>query len=455
MRKSYLAALSLTLILAGCSLRPELPDQKQSFTPSQNSSIQISAQWWKEFNDPILDELVTKALNNNLNLKIAYINMQKAARALGVSKADWLPGLNLSAGATRSGSTGEPNNSFNLRAGLSYELDIWGKVRDSVDAANANFKASSFDFDAARLSLVASVVKGYFNLASLMEQRDIYKQSLQNYETTRNQYADKLVSGTISKSEYLQSVASVKSAKIGLASINASISSAKAALSILTGASIDEIIYGDINVGESTNLILDFGGIDSQILEHRPDIAAAWQRVVAANAQIGIAKKAWLPSISLSAGFGYTSNKFDELINTSNSLWSLGGSLTQMIFDAGRINANIDIAKLSQDSAFINYESVVRTAFSEVITALNEANSALISYYENKGLLDTQVKIYEISRVKFEYGESEYITLLDAQRNLLNTKLALAKANFNQKNAVVDVFKALGGGWSKEQSQEN
>lgn len=449
MIKTHVTALSLALLLAGCGLRPELPNQQQSFTPSTSLNTQISLQWWKEFNDPVLDELIAKALDNNLNLKIAYINMQKAARALGISKAEWLPSLSLSAGATRSGSTGQPNNAFNVRAGLSYELDIWGKVRDSVDTASAELVATGFDYDAARLSLAASVAKGYFSLASLLAQKDVYEKSLKSYEATMTQYADKLALGAIGENEYLQSVSSVQNARVNLANLNSSISSAEAALAILTGASNDEIIYGATKIGDS-KVPFPAQGISAELLANRPDVAAAWQRVIAANAKIGVAKKAWLPSISLSAGFGYASSELDRLIMPENSSWSIGGNLAQMIFDAGRINANIDIAKLNEDAAFISYESAVRNAISEAVTALDAASSADAVQKRSAELLKTQEKIYDITKIQYDNGATEYISLLDAERTLLNARLALAKAEFSQKSAVVDVFKALGGGWSEQ-----
>lgn len=449
MIKSHVIALSLCAILAGCALRPELPSAKQEFSGSI-SDVKISDQWWKEFNDENLNSLIEKALKNNLNLKLAYINMQKAAASLGIQKADWLPSLSASAGATRANSVKEanPSNSFNLRAGLSYELDIWGKIRDSVDMAKANLIATSYDYDAARLSLAASVAKGYFNLASLLAQQEVYEKSLKIYQTTRDLYADKLSIGAISKSEYLQSEASVQNAQINLSNLDINISAAQSALHILTGASNDEIIYSVTNIGKSDEININTG-ISAQLLEHRPDVAAAWQRVVSANAALGMAKKAWLPSISLSAGFGYTSDKFDTLINPANSAWSLGGSLAQMIFDGGKINANIDIAKLSEDAAFISYESTVRTAISEAVTAMDAASKSISVKRKNTELLKTQEEIYEIMQIQYDSGAVEYISLLDAQRSLLNARLDLAKAEFNQKSAVVDVFKALGGGWNE------
>lgn len=320
--------------------------------------------------------------------------------------------------------------------------------------AKANLRATNYDYDAARISLAASVAKGYFNLASLLAQRAVYEKNLKNYEATRDLYADKLKLGAISKSEYLQSEASVQNAEISLVNLDISISAAQAALHILTGASNDEIIYSATDIGKNDEVAINTG-ISAQLLDHRPDVAAAWQRVVSANAALGVAKKAWLPSISLSAGFGYTSDRLDTLINPANSAWSLGGSLAQMIFDGGKINANIDIAKLSEDAAFINYESTVRTAISEAVTAIDAASKSLSAKRKNAERLKTQEEIYDITQIQYDSGAVEYISLLDAQRSLLNAQLELAKSEFNQKSAIVDLFKAMGGGWNKELSQEN
>lgn len=451
MIKRGVISLSLVLVLAGCGLRPALPEESIKFTPSTKQDIQISSEWWREFEDTSLNKLIENAMKNNADLQTAYINIQKAARTLGISKADWLPSLGLNAGYNRSGAgaTGRqnPTNSFSLGASLSYELDIWGKVKDSVEIAGANLKASGFDYDAARLSIAASVAKGYFKLSSLLAQKDVYEKSLKIYEQTKNQYAQKLLVGAISQSEYLQSEASVQNALLRLANLDAQISQAQAALSILCGDSLDEIIYGVTDV--SSSVMPKFaGGIAADILEHRPDVAAAWQRVVSSNIAIGLEKKAWLPSLSLVGKFGYSSMDANDLVSAQNSAWSFGGSLLQNLFDGGRINAKIDIAKLSAQAAFISYESVVKKAISEAVTALDSASSAWIVYERAKEILHTQEKIYDLAKIKFDNGATEYITLLDAQRTLLNTQLELVNSEFSQKMAIVDVYKALGGGWS-------
>lgn len=448
--KSQSIILGLMLVLSGCALRPELARPAPTTALSQDHQ-DISEQWWVEFENPALNELIQKALKNNINLQTAYLNLKKASLALGIEKADWLPNISASAGQSRQNEALGQNHkdSYNLRAGLSYELDLWGKVRDRVDIAKAKLQASEYDYIAAQLSIATSVAKGYFELAGAMAEKEIYTKSLKSYEQTKELYAKKLALGAISQSEYLRIDSSVKSTKMNLASLQARITSYAMSLAILSGASQEEII--NLQPQATSSSVPNISqNLNASLLSRRPDIASAWQNVISANAGVGLARKAWLPSISLSAGFGYASSELDRLIASPSSGWSLGASFAQMIFDGGKINANIDIAKLDKQSALLNYEATIRQALSETKTALDELNSQRKVLELLSQIKDSAQKIYELEEIKFNAGATEYISLLDAQRSLLDAQLSEARAKTTLLKDVAELFKVLGGGFSEQ-----
>lgn len=443
--KSIIFATLILFALSGCSLRPDMPKVDTHYNYESEKS-NISTQWWLDFKDEALTNLILKALKNNVDLKTAYINMQKANLSLANSNASWLPNVNADAKASKSGTTSSPINSFSVSASLNYELDLWGRVRDNIKAASANLKASNYDYEAAKLSITSSVAKGYFELKSLLAQKSVYEKSLHIYKEALKINQEKISAGAISESEYIQSKASVQSALLNLSNLNISISKSLNALAILTGSSNDEILKVDIKTGNTTTPQIR-ANITADILARRPDVAAAWQRIISQNALIGVARTAWLPSLSLTGAFGYASNELNSLFIPSSSSWSIGGSLLQMLFDGGKIKNNIELAKLNQDIAVLNYENTVRIALGDVKTALDSIHFATDILKGSIELVKSQERIYDLAKISYENGASEHLVLLDAQRGLLNAQLDEAKAKSSLNLAVVDLYKAFGGGF--------
>ncbi|MBR8463247.1 efflux transporter outer membrane subunit [Campylobacter sp. faydin G-24] len=455
-----LAIFIITLFMAGCSFRPELPEVNTTFEYKFESS-DINDYWWREFKDERLNALVDDALKHNIDLKIAYINLQTAALTLKNSKADLFPTLSAEAGASKARTSGETYtgqdnikyDSFSLSAVLNYEVDLWGRVRNSIASSDALLQASKYDYANARLTLASNVAKSYFALIALRMQEEILQKTLKSYTDTMNYRKKQLDAGTITQMVYLQSVASVQSAQINLADVKNSIIATSNALAILVGRNNNEIlneIITTVNFMPTAPQIE--AGISSDILLRRSDVASAYESLKSSNALVGVARAAYFPTLSLTGVFGFSSNEFDRLFVQNANLWSLASSLTQSIFDYGKRANKVEIAKLAQSSNALKYEKTIKTALSEVRIALQNRKNAVYVAEATKDLLDSQEQIYTLAKNQFDAGYADHLTLLDAQRALLSTQLSEINSCLNLNNAIVEVYKAFGGGFKVEET---
>ncbi|WP_149702225.1 efflux transporter outer membrane subunit [Campylobacter concisus] len=443
--------------LAGCSFRPDMPNVDTNFTSTYTyETSDIRDLWWKEFHDENLNILVESALEKNTNLRIAYLNLEKAKASLGVAEASLLPGVNLNVGYTKAKSsgetyTGQPQTRYrssSINLGLNYEIDLWGRVRNSVLAANESLNASKFDYDSARLSLSSSVAKSYFALVSLNMQEAVLKETLKTYEDTLALRKTQLDLGGINEMTYLQSKAEVERAKTSLTSVINSKSQALTSLAILTGKSNDEILKGAIASAQNLPSSPEIkAGISSDVLLRRSDVAKALADLKATNALVGVAKADYFPTISLTGLLGFTSVDFENIFVGNANTWSIGGSLVQKIFDYGRTKNNVRVAETNEQIAAITYEATVRSALGEVRDALISRQNAKLSLDQVKNLLQSQQKIYSLAKDQYNAGYIGHLELLDAERNLLQAKLQDVSAKLDEVDSAVEVYRALGGGF--------
>ena len=443
--------------LAGCSFRPDMPNVDTNFTSTYTfETSDIRDLWWKEFHDENLNALVESALEKNTNLRIAYLNLQKAKASLGVAESSLLPGVNLNVSYTKAKTsgetyTGQPQTRYrssSINLGLNYEIDLWGRVRNSVLAANESLNASKFDYDSARLSLSSSVAKSYFALVSLNMQEAVLKETLKTYEDTLALRKTQLDLGSINEMTYLQSKAEVERAKTSLTSVLNSKSQALTSLAILTGKSNDEILKGAVASAQNLPSSPEIkAGISSDVLLRRSDVAKALADLKATNALVGVARAQYFPTLSLTGLFGFASDEFDRIFMGSASVWSLGANLTQKIFDFGRTKNNVRVAETNEQIAAITYEATVRSALGEVRDALISRQNAKLSLDQVKNLLQSQQKIYSLAKDQYNAGYIGHLELLDAQRNLLQAKLQDISAKLDEVDSAVEVYRALGGGF--------
>lgn len=443
--------------LAGCSFRPDMPNVDTNFTSTYTfETSDIRDLWWKEFHDENLNSLVESALEKNTDLRIAYLNLEKAKASLGVAEASLLPGVNLNVGYTKAKSSGEtytkqPQTRYrtsSINLGLNYEIDLWGRVRNSVLAANESLNASKFDYDSARLSLSSSVAKSYFTLVSLNMQEAVLQETLKTYEATLALRKTQLDLGGINEMTYLQSKAAVESAKMSLISVLNLKSKALTSLAILTGKNNDEILKGAVASSKTLPASPEISaGISSDILLRRSDVAKALADLKVTNALIGVAKADYFPTISLTGLLGFTSVDFENIFVGNANTWSIGGSLVQKIFDYGRTKNNVRVAETNEQIAAITYEATVRSALGEVRDALISRQNAKLSLDQVKNLLQSQQKIYSLAKDQYNAGYIGHLELLDAERNLLQAKLQDVSAKLDEVDSAVEVYRALGGGF--------
>lgn len=446
----------IAAIISGCSLRPDMIEIQQEYR-YQMDVYSINESWWESFGDERLNALIQKSLKNNSDLLIALNNIEKARVSLRLDRIEYLPNISLQGEVSKSdkGYNNSTVEQFSLSAVLSYELDLWGRVRNTANASEAAYNATKFDYESARISLASSVANAYFLLISLREQEQILKDTLISYIQSVEYRAMQLASGEIDELVYAQTVATADEARAQLAGLQTQISQANSALAILVGGSLDEILYSDINVATRLpNLPQVPSGISSDILLKRADVASALERLKSSNYLVGVARTQWLPKISLTGIFGYSSADLDNLISVNKSIWSVGGSLIGPLLDFGRTYNSVEIANLEQNASFLAYDKAVKNAFSEIRTALDSRKNSMIKAQSTANLVASQQKVYDIAQSRYDAGYSSHLELLDSQRSLLSAKLSLTSANLEAVNSVVAVFKAFGGGFEYESDEE-
>lgn len=443
----------IAAIISGCSLRPDMIEIKQEY---RYQIYSINENWWEKFRDEKLNLLIQKSLQNNSDLLIALNNIEKARISLKLDKLEYFPNITLQGGASKEDRANSGNiNNFSLSAVLSYELDLWGRVRDKANASEALYKATKFDYESARISLASSVANAYFLLISLREQEQILKDTLISYNQSVEYRAMQLASGEIDELIYAQTVAAADTAKSQLVGLQTQISQANSALAILVGGSLNEILYDNIDVESSLPPLPDVpSGVSSDILLKRADIASALERLKSSNFLVGVARTQWLPQISLTGMFGYSSNELNNLLNANQAVWSVGGSLIAPLIDFGRTANRVELANLDQNASFLAYDKAVKNAFSEIRTALDSRKNSMIKAQSTANLVASQQKVYDIAQSRYEAGYSTHLELLDSQRNLLSAKLSHSSANLEAANSIVSVFKAFGGGFEYESDEE-
>lgn len=467
MRNSLLAA-GLAVLLAGCSvgpdyLRPDI-DMPQQWGGTVVVASKVDPYWWRSYGDPALSELVEEALAANSDIALAAARVAEARALAGFSRADRLPRLDAEAGAQRSRSsddfttaaTPNPVNSLRVAGVLSYELDLWGRLARADEAARADLLASQAAQDTVRLAVAADVAAGYINLRALDHQVEIAERTLQarqdSYELQKAQYDN----GVVTELALRQAESELAATRAQLPALRQELGLQRNAMSVLLGRTPRALMGAPVARGQSVEVlpvppvVPDF--MPSSILDRRPDIQQAEQQLVAANAQIGVAKAAFYPNIALTGTLGQQSRELGDLFTSGNGIWGLAANLTGPIFDFGRNQANLDASEARRQQALVSYGQTVRQAFREVLDALEKQQGST----ERLTAIDRQVealrRTVELAEDRYEGGYTSYIEVLDAQRTLFQAELDQSEALRDRLQASVELYKALGGGWSADAS---
>ena len=452
-------ALTAALALAGCAIGPDyvrptstLPESAQDVATAQ---APINPSWWTLFGDAELNALVEQTLTANQDLQAAIARLDAAEAAAREAGADYLPRVGLEASTGRNKSSGETfngkkiggatYNSNHVAATLNYEVDLWGRIRRNNEAVRADALASRFGRDSLRLTLVGQVANEYLNLRSLDGQIDVTAQTLESRKQAFKIVQARVNGGTASGLEQAQAESALNGAQAQWSELKRQRALSESQIALLSGQSGMKIKATGLD-----RLPLPPtppAGLPSALLEARPDIRQAEEKLIAANARIGVAKAAYYPTISLTGALGSESMALSNLFSGGASIWSAALGLAMPIFDAGRTGARVDQATAAQQETLANYRKTVQTAFKEV----NDAIVGLHAYSDEEAAYSDQVgasqKALDLAQKRYEAGYSGYMDLLDAQRTLNSAQLQYLASRKSRLGAAVDLFKALGGGW--------
>lgn len=459
-------ALALTLALGGCAVGPdyqrpavELPSEFAEAATLETADAAITARWWTLYNDPVLDRLVATALQNNRDVQRAIAQIEEAEAVLDETDSSLFPTVDLGASSSRSRSStlnaqplppGTPTISTSHRLALStsFELDFWGKLRRATEAARAQVLGSRYGRDTVALTLAGATTQAYFALRSLDAQIAVSRSTLGSREEALAVIRSRVEGGLSNTLELNQAEAARADAALQLLDMQRQRALVEHQLALLTAEPGLRIEAG--SVMELPLAALPPVGLPSTLVERRPDVRQAEQALVAANARIGVAEAARLPTFSLTGAFGGQSAELGDVLKAGARIWSLGLDATVPLFDAGRNNARIRQSEARREQVLADYRRAVETAFKEVADALTNAQQTAAAVADIVIKVDAARNALRLSRLRYDAGYGPYLDVLDAQRTLNAAELALVQNRQAQLAYSVDLMKALGGGWSAD-----
>ena len=439
--------------------RPEVETPKTYLYEPKEVADTANTEWWKQFNDPVLDQLIAEALANNRNVQIAAANVEQAAGVFTQVRSPLFPQFNYQGSAGRyrfsEGSTivlpsgvSNPTDAFSLAAGASWEIDLWGRIRRQSEAAKANLLATDEARRGVILTLVAQVATTYLQLRGLDEQLVIAERTLKSYADSLQLINDKFEFGQVSQMNVAQAQSRYETAATEIPQVRKQIALTENALSILLARN-----PGPIARGKSI-LVIELpavpAGVPSQLLEQRPDILRAEQQLITANAQIGAAKALYFPTISLTGSFGRASTDLSNLFDGPSRTWNFAGSFVGPIFTAGAISGQVAQAEAAQKAALLSYQQSIQNAFADVDDALVSRGQLIEQLAAQERLVKALKEYEELAGLLWDGGYAPYSTVLQAQEELFPQELNLATTRAQLLASAVDIYRATGGGWVNE-----
>jgi NodT family efflux transporter outer membrane factor (OMF) lipoprotein len=444
-------------VLAGCAVGPayQVPSapvsaqfkEAQGWQPAAPADLLEKGPWWELFGDATLNELARQVEVDNQNVAAAVARYAQARAVVAEQRAALFPVVTLDASANRSGGGGgtRTGNQYRVNLGASWEPDVWGRLRAGVSGAQASAQASAADLAAARLAAQGELAANYFSLRLADAQLALLGETVEGYQRVLQITQNRVAAGVAPSSDLLQARTQLANASADRLTAQRQRAQLEHAIAILLGKAPAD--FG-LAAAPWTPQVPDIpAGLPSTLLERRPDIAAAERRVAAANAQIGIARSAYFPSLSLGAGYGAAGGQLGGLFSASNTLWSLGLSAAQAVFNAGATGARVDQASAARDVAVAAYRQAVLAALADVEDQL-AAGKVLAqqqSLRETAAAAAGQVEQQMLNR--YRAGQVAYTEVVTAQVTALNARRALLQAQADRQTVAVALVQALGGGW--------
>jgi len=460
MKKSIV--LLVAVVLAGCMVgpnyqRPSVEVPQGWRTQEKEAKDVANTAWWGQFNDPVLNGLIQTALQENKDVKIAAARIEQFVGQYVTTRAALFPQIGAAGSGSKQritedsfptplpSSAKNPNDVWEVFLNGNWEIDIWGKIRRATEAARAQILSSEEGRRTVILSLVAAVASTYIDLRDAdmeweisKQTADVYRESLRIFDLRLKEGFSSAIEVNMIMSEYEQALSRISFYQRSIAQI-------ENGLSVLLGHNPGPIARGRALNGLTMPMIPS--GLPSDLLAQRPDIRAAEQDLIAANAQIGVAKALYYPSISLTGVFGWASTDLSSLIKGSNQTWNWGVPVTAPIFTAGAIRGQVKVAEARQRELVLRYQQVIQTAFREVDDSLvdqRETTDQLVALGRQVGALKEYARL---AQVRFDNGYTSYLEVLDANRTLFNAELSESQTRAVLLRAYVNLYKAMGGGW--------
>lgn len=477
--RAGLSALLSALLLAGCAVGPDFQrpvfelssvwpfaESRGTATEPLRTADTAGERWWSLYADPVLDALIAEALEHNSDAKAAAARVLEVRALAKITDADLYP--TVSAGFTGKrtksselgtyplGSMPRIQNNHIATLDVSYELDLWGKYQRASEAARAQLFAAESAREAVRLSLTAQVAQQYFALLATDAQLAVTRRMLATRNETLDLFNRRQEAGFLSEYLLHQAVAEQAATRSQVAALQQAQERNESALAVLLGRSPRQIMESGMERGNPPPIkdLVVPAGLPSDLLLRRPDLQDAEQQLIAANARIGAARAQYFPSLGLTGYLGSESTAFSKLFSGPAATFLFAANITQPIWNAGRISANVDASEAARDQALASYQKAVANAFKDVRDALaaqSAARETLEAETIRAGALEKALKQ---ARLRFDAGIASHLDVLDVERNLLNAQIGRIDSERARKAALADMFKALGGGWPASAKQE-
>ncbi|CAB3772726.1 efflux transporter outer membrane subunit [Paraburkholderia solisilvae] len=459
--RTLTAASVLAFSLTGCLLGPNYQrpavDTPATFRFQEGEAADLAnTEWWKQFDDPVLNDLIATALADNKDVKVAAARVDQFLGQFWSTRSALLPqvGAGFSAArerVTQAGPTpvfansGPIFNDFQAQLNASWEIDLFGRNRRLTESARANLLSTEEGRRATILSLVSSVASSYIALLSLDHQLDIAKATTESRAESVHVFDLRFKGGEVSQMELAQSQSEYEASAATIPQLEAQIAQQEDALSVLLGHNPGPILRGrDLSALGEPQVP---AGLPSDLLQRRPDLRQAEQDLVAANALIGAARALYFPTISLTGLLGTESSQFSSLFTGPSKLWAFAGSVTQPIFTGGNITGQVKQAEAQQQQALYTYQKAIQTAFQEVDDALISSQKLREQLVIQQRQVEALRTYSRMARLRYEGGYTSYIEVLDAERSLFNSELSETQTRQAVLTAYVSLYKAMGGGW--------
>jgi multidrug efflux system outer membrane protein len=466
-RRGLVLACAAMLALPGCTTlgpdyrRPDVPLPQAWRSAQPEASDAVDTAWWQAFKDPALDELITGAIDANKDLMLATLRVEQFDAKLQISRADGRPQAGYKASAQHQRYSEERpvllppridpiQDAFELGTNLSWELDLWGRVRRANEAARADLMASEDARRAVMLTVVTSVATSYIQLLSLDHELELARDTRKNRDDALSLVQKKYEGGAATRLDVAKARAAMYDVSVAIPDLERQVATLENAISLLLGRN-----PGPVKRGKLQALALPPvpQGIPSDVLERRPDVMQAEQDLVSANARIGVAKAQYFPTISLTGLLGLGSNELGSLLQHSATTGSIGAGLLGTIFSGGRIKGDIRESEALQKQMLVKYQQAVQTALREVEDALVfRAKAGEIAKAGEQQLAALRDAL-QLSSARYEGGQSSYLGVLDAQQDLYEAQDKQVGRQRDTYLALVSIYKAMGGGWMVEQDR--